>query len=331
MKLYPRGTTFYARMPSLFRIYASNDITGNRKTTFTTQYWTKIYEEAVGITFTSMSGNQIDINCTTAYKSYAIVIHKTNIQPSTVETDISSIEYYGTPNKCIQTTGKPSYPLTNAYTWNGITTDATDNTYMSYTSVPDIKTLLSYLSNMSISFVYNSSDVFNSHNLFFIGDVPSATNYIVNIYVSSNNLYLNVGDGLGTYYTISTSVSVNTWYSFIFVINYSNNVLQTKIYKDKILSASGSSTNYNPNFNALSSLVMYLGKDPQQTNDASPATLQDFRLFDKLLSTDEITAIYDGSTTWINSGIVSTQENIATERFLDSPSYYYDKYIYTLY
>ena len=196
-----------------------------------------------------------------------------------------------------------SYLYQNAFYWNGNTVSSADNVYLAYNGHNSyIQTLLNQFHNnygFSIHFVFRTENIASTSQLLYIGNTPSD---LIRIYIINNTLYFTVGTTQTTY-----TIAATTYYvaDCILSISSTKNTMNLNIYIGNVLQSSTTST-YQNNLNnvSLTGLVYYIGRSATDAiNDASPARIQDFRIFNYPLSRQEIGALQSGAISYLSNGI----------------------------
>jgi hypothetical protein len=223
-----------------------------------------------------------------------------------------------------------SYLYQNAYVWDNDIKTNTDNVYLEYGgSSENIRLLLHkfHIENgFNIHFVMNALNTNAPAELLYIGNNYSTTNTnnIIRTYLNCSNLVLQVGNSS----VISQNITSN--------VNYVANLrcaisgypkymtLSTSLYDGKDTNINTSTALYNDVLSRVnvrtSNLVYWIGKNPNNSNDAAPVILQDFRLFSTQLTSNDIIQLNYGSNIY-NDTNTTLVERYAPERWKDSSTY----------
>jgi hypothetical protein len=210
-------------------------------------------------------------------------------------------------------TGYPLNAYSSAYMWDGnIATDAAgiaDNNWLAYTgSTANIQNLLKIFHNQqafTIHFLFSTTNITSAKSeIIYIGKPNEATavDYI-RVYIDTGKLYFVVGAlsinsvtlVAGNFYTADLEFSLDTSGNILTKMYLYNETASSAL--GTVSSASPSVTLYSDLFNVASAtgLVYYIGKYDNKTSadnakvDASPLTLQDFRIYPSALPSNELT------------------------------------------
>jgi hypothetical protein len=217
-----------------------------------------------------------------------------------------------------------NYLYTNAYYWNG-TSDVGDNTYLEYPVVYN-----DYMGT-TIFKAFHTNKAFSIHFVFKTDRITSTTSHIlycnyyytsdlIRIYIINNALYFQVGPGSA----LSTTIQANRYYvvdlTFTYVTIGGNFTI--KIFLDGVLAASSSTGVYNSIFDA-NVTYFQIGKYGTDVNDATPVTLQDFRVYTFEFSSAQIAALQSGLT-YVKVPVppVPFIQRYQLQRWNDSSPYY---------
>lgn len=212
-----------------------------------------------------------------------------------------------------------SYVYTNSLTWNGNINSLNDNIYLEYLgNVENIRLLLNtfHVTNaFSIHFVFMTTNITVVSPIFFIGN---NTNDFIRIYIDSNVFKFQVGNAI-----VSMNILSNNYYIIDLTYTVLNNNIVLNLYSNGSFIQTNNQNAYNNLFASANintnGLVYYIGRYTSYTsNDATPVTLQDFRIFNSVLSAREILVLQQGATTYT----ISYNEKYSLERWQSSPTYY---------
>lgn len=251
-----------------------------------------------------------------------------------VLTDNEILDIVGANTTIKRTTGYTNnYIYQNAYLWYGNTNATNDNYYLANYSSGNIQSFLNSFhitGGFNIHFVFSTSNLTSKSELLYIGNnyaAPGVSTTIIRTYIENANLNFQVGANM-----ISSSINVNTYYVTDLTCSITGNpkniTLSTSLYDGNTKYVTSSAPNiYNDillNTNvSTSNLVLWIGKHPDNTNDATPITLQDFRIFASVLPSEAITALQSGGTTYLTtSNLYTYVRNYQIQRWQDSPTYY---------
>ena len=262
-------------------------------------------------------------NNITAYSYYRLCINANQGNNASANiVAISEWEIFGTRSLTIQKTigyTLNNYSYTNAYSWNGNSNLLIDNMYLSLNNTNSIQTILNNFHNNAgfvIHFIFSTTNISQTSQIIYIGNTVSGD--IIRSFINGQDgkLYFKVGS-----LQISTTIQANTYYVVDLIFSYLINTMTLSIYINGILILSGSNTYNNILLNVnTTGLVYYIGRYTD-INDASPITLQDYRIFANTLSTNQILSLQSGSTNWL-SPISTINEKYGIERWMSSSGYY---------
>jgi hypothetical protein len=211
-----------------------------------------------------------------------------------------------------------NYSIQSAHQWNSITSSDLDNVYLEYTGDRNnLKTLLEmFHTNMgfTIHFVFSTLNGTSTSQLLYIANIAKGN--LIRIFITNTTFTFMVGSASATA-TISANTPYITDLLFTYV-NGGNIILQ--IYFNGTLSTTNNSVAYSDLFKNISTtgLVYYIGEFTD-INDATPITLQDFRIYTTALSSSEIQFLKTGNFVPSFSYVIN---NYQLQRWTDSPTYY---------
>jgi hypothetical protein len=238
-------------------------------------------------------------------------------------TEVAALYNYSDLNGQLSYTAN-NYLYQNAYLWNGSPTVAADNVFLQYSgSVTNIQTLLNTFhtnGGFSIHFVFKTtSTTSTTSQILFIGN--TAAGDLIRVFITNATLSFKVG---GASATTTTNITANTNYVTDLLFTYAaGGNMSLTIYLNGI--SSGTSTNVAYG-NLLSSvdttgLVYYIGKYTD-TNDATPVTLQDFRIYASAITAPLLQSLQYGNTSSVHPTIsVNGVSQVAT--WITGNDYYY--------
>jgi hypothetical protein len=211
-----------------------------------------------------------------------------------------------------------SYSYTNAYFWNGNTTTSSDNVYLSYDdNVSNIQNLLNTFHTncgFSIHFVFTTANITSTTQILYIGN--TAAGDLIRIFIVNATFIFKVGSA-----TATTTIAANTYYVTDVVFSYvADSNMTLKIYLNNVDVSTTSVTYANILFLVNTVGLVYNIGGYTDTNDASPLSLQDFRIFATALSVNAINSLQTGS---VSNGSTNITNNYQLERWVDSPNYYF--------
>lgn len=231
--------------------------------------------------------------------------------------EISAI-YNGYSIENISNNTLVNYLWKNAFSWNLGDLSIVDNGFLYYTNSENLRLLLNsfhHAQTFSIHFVFQTTNTSITSEILYIGN---NTNDFIRVYISNNTFNFQVGTANATY-----NITANLFYiiDLIFTVVSGNIVLN--IYSNGLnVQTLNSSISYSSLLlnTDLDGLVYYIGKYKNTNADASPVTLQDFRIFSYTLSSGDIQALQRGSTFYMISNNVN--EKYSLERWQSSSTYY---------
>jgi hypothetical protein len=234
-----------------------------------------------------------------------------------------AVLYYNSPlvqKTTLYTT--PSYLYQNALTWNG-TSSADDNVHLAYTDAANIKALLGNFHTkkaFSIHFLFKTASITSTSELFFIGDKSAAANTakdLIRVHISNSTLNFRVSTGItAANYTL---LKPNLTYIVALTFSYvTGGNMTLKMYLNGLLVDTETATYGNVFTTTLetitdANLVYRIGKYiDTDTNDATPVTLQDFRVFANELTPKQVADL--------KTSIYNYTEPLVWYRFNDDPT-----------
>jgi hypothetical protein len=267
-------------------------------------------------------------NNTTAYSYYRLCINKTQGgTPYGSITAITEWELFGnqlsTLNGLTRTTGyiintgaSDSYQYQNAFVWNHDTALPYDNIYLSHNDTVRIQSMLNLFHTnqaFTIHFIFRTSNTSQTSQLLYIGNKSSGD--LIRIYIYDKNLYFTIGGNT----QCNASIIANIYYVVDLIFTFSS--ISIYLNGTKVKSTLLSYTNL---FNNVSTteLVYYIGRyNDLDVNDATPISLQDFRIYTSAIPETAISALQTGNTQYMNLADRIT-EKFGIERWISSPGYY---------
>jgi hypothetical protein len=219
----------------------------------------------------------------------------------------------------------PTYSYQNALTWSG-TSSADDNVHLAYTDAANIKTLLGSFhtrKGFSIHFLFRTANLTSTSELFFLGDKSTAANTakdLIRVHISNSTLNFRVSTGI----TAANYTSLKANFTYIAALTFSyvaNGDMTLKMYLNGLLVDTETAA-YNNLFDITTApfkditdanLVYRIGKYiDSDANDATPVTLQDFRVFANELTPKHVADL--------KTSIYNYTEPLVWYRFNDDPT-----------
>jgi hypothetical protein len=325
VKIYQRAG-FENRSPIDYKIYGTNNTV-----------WTELISVSNATYSSYVHTSSSAISQATAYKTFGLVLSKIGLNPLDNTANFDELEFYGNESATFilsKTTGYTAnlYLYRNAYSWNGNTAVSTDNAWLQYNGgANNIQALLNTFHNnngFSIHFVFKTTSTTAISQILFIGNTTGPTD-IIRVFVSTDTLGFKVGG----YLRISNSYIADRFYIVDLTCSISggNMEMGMSVYdttsRTYMNLPSPVSVAYN---NILSpvlptDLVYWIGKSATDaTNDATPVTLQDFRMFPYAMTTAQITNIQTGSATYDSVHPTITVNGVnQTATWISGNDYYY--------
>jgi hypothetical protein len=233
-----------------------------------------------------------------------------------------AVLYNNSPNILNKITGYTtnSYLYQNAYLWNGNATSAVDNVCLTYDGATNIQTLLNTIHTstaFSIHFVFSTANNSGTSQILFIGN--TAIGDLIRIFITATSFTFKVGAA-----SASATITANTPYVADLICTYIiGGNMNLIIYLNNSLITTNNATAYNNLFLNVntSGLVYFIGKYTD-INDASPVTLQDFRIYASALDASTISSLQYATTTYVHPTItVNTVRQTPT--WISGNEYYY--------
>jgi hypothetical protein len=185
------------------------------------------------------------------------------------------------------------YLYQNAYMWYNLT-GSTNHVFLRYSgSANNIQSLLNKFHNnrgFSIHFVFMSLNITSTSQILYIGNTSPGD--LIRVFITNSIFSFKIGNA-----TTTATISANTYYVTDLVFTYiTGGNMSLSIYFNGKLYNTNSDVQYG---NILSSvtttgLEYYIGKYTD-ANDATPVTLQDFRIYSDKLSYVQINSLQKGN------------------------------------
>ena len=173
-----------------------------------------------------------------------------------------------------------------------------------YTNAPNLNAI-NTTTGVSLNFWVNIKAIPGTYSDIFDFGVQYAntgSRYIL-AFIYNSLLNLEISDGVetatavpGNKTTYSYTYTINTWYHIVWTINTSGN--WTIYINNNILSSD--KTKIIPTFSSSTNTKYYIGKSLFTTNGNLGMILDDFRIYNKILSKDEVEYIYSTTNTKSN-------------------------------
>jgi hypothetical protein len=184
-----------------------------------------------------------------------------------------------------------TYHYTNAYTWSGLTANANDNVYLTYTgNALNIQALLNQFHSsqaFSLHFVFKTADVSGTSQIFYVGN--SVAGDLILVYINNGIFTFQISAA-----SIAASVLADTWYVCNLIFSYTDSGnMSLAIYMNGVLVSNISTSGYNALFHnvSITGLQLAIGR-----YEATPVTLQDFRIYTLVLTPSHISLLQYGSS-----------------------------------